>query len=202
MTVLYRVTFKSYMKPRNKVMHWVWVHIIQSNVYFFYKVVPLNTRSRKLAHRAPHFSFDWLKRRYEAGLANREFPVLTCYPDGRRLYSCSTVHQISYFMTFLSVYFFLRHLQFFADFWPTLMVFRLFPSRSTYRDILVGLLGRVIGPTQGLYRHRTTQHRNTRTQIHAPRRIRTCDPNVRAVLDSTCLRPLSHWDRLLGLFTP
>jgi hypothetical protein len=32
---------------------------------------------------------------------------------------------------------------------------------------MVGLLGRVISPSQGLYLHRTTQHRNTRTNIHA-----------------------------------
>jgi hypothetical protein len=35
---------------------------------------------------------------------------------------------------------------------------------------LVGLLGRVIGPTQGLYLHRTTQHRETQTHIHAQSR--------------------------------
>jgi len=53
---------------------------------------------------------------------------------------------------------------------------------------LVGLLGRGINPTQGLYLHRTTQHRKTRTHIHAPSSVRTCDPNVRAAEDSTCLR--------------
>jgi hypothetical protein len=37
--------------------------------------------------------------------------------------------------------------------------------------------------------HRTTQHRNTQTHIHAPSRIRTCDLNV----DSTCLRPLPQF---------
>jgi hypothetical protein len=42
---------------------------------------------------------------------------------------------------------------------------------------------------------RTTQHRNTRTHIHAPTRIRPCDPNVQAAVDSTCLRPLGYWDR-------
>jgi hypothetical protein len=35
--------------------------------------------------------------------------------------------------------------------------------------------------------HRTTQHRNTQTHIHAPSRIRTWDLNVQAVEDSTCL---------------
>jgi hypothetical protein len=62
---------------------------------------------------------------------------------------------------------------------------------------LAGLLGRGISPTQGLYLHRTTQHRKTRTHIHASGWIRTHDPSVRAVEDSTCLRPLGHWDRLL-----
>jgi hypothetical protein len=42
---------------------------------------------------------------------------------------------------------------------------------------LVGLLGR---------------HRETQTHIHAPSRIRNCDPNVRAAEDSTCLRPRGH----------
>jgi hypothetical protein len=36
---------------------------------------------------------------------------------------------------------------------------------------MVGLLGRGISPTQGLYLHRTTQHRKTRTHIHAPSRM-------------------------------
>jgi hypothetical protein len=60
---------------------------------------------------------------------------------------------------------------------------------------LLGLLGRGISPTQGLYLHRTTQHRKTRTNIHASSGIRTHDPSVRAVEDSTCLRPRGHCDR-------
>jgi hypothetical protein len=56
------------------------------------------------------------------------------------------------------------------------------PGRLTYRRFLdlfrhmVGLLGRVISPSQGLYLHRTTQHRNTRTNIHTLSGIRTHDP--------------------------
>jgi hypothetical protein len=42
---------------------------------------------------------------------------------------------------------------------------------------MVGLLGRVIIPSQGLYLHRTTQHRKTRTNIHALSGIRTHDPS-------------------------
>jgi hypothetical protein len=41
---------------------------------------------------------------------------------------------------------------------------------------MVGLLGRVISPLQGLYLHRTTHHRKTRTNIHALSGIRTHDP--------------------------
>jgi hypothetical protein len=40
----------------------------------------------------------------------------------------------------------------------------------------VGFLGRVISSSQGLYLHRTTQHRKTRTNIHALSGIRTRDP--------------------------
>jgi hypothetical protein len=57
---------------------------------------------------------------------------------------------------------------------------------------LVGLLGRGISPTQGLYLPRTTQGRKMRTHIHASSRIRTHDPSVRAAEVSTCLRPLGQ----------
>jgi hypothetical protein len=61
---------------------------------------------------------------------------------------------------------------------------------------LVGLLGRGISPAlRPLPTHRKTQHRQTQTHIHAPSKIRTCDPNVRAAEDSTCLRSRGHWDR-------
>jgi hypothetical protein len=46
-----------------------------------------------------------------------------------------------------------------------------------YNRYMVGLLGRVISPSQGLYLHRTTQHRKTRTNIHALSGTRTHDPN-------------------------
>jgi hypothetical protein len=57
------------------------------------------------------------------------------------------------------------------------------PDRLTYRRFLelfrhtVGLLGRVISPSQGLYLHRTTQHWKTRTNIHALSGIRTHNPS-------------------------
>jgi len=59
---------------------------------------------------------------------------------------------------------------------------------------LVGHLGRGVSPTQGHYLHTAAQHRNTRTHVRATSGIRTCDPNVQAAKDSTCLRLLSHWD--------
>jgi hypothetical protein len=90
-------------------------------------------------------------------------------------------------------------LAFFLSFF--MVLFYLEVSRGFYLWIyrqLVGFLGWVIGPTQGLYLHRTTQHRETQTHTHAPSRIRTCDLNIRATDDRTCLRPLGYWDRLLA----
>jgi hypothetical protein len=46
--------------------------------------------------------------------------------------------------------------------------------------------------TRPLTKHRTIQHRNTQTHIHAPSKIRNWDVNVQAVVDSTCLRPLGY----------
>jgi hypothetical protein len=56
-------------------------------------------------------------------------------------------------------------------------------GRLTYRRFLelfrhvLGLLGRVINPSQGLYQHWTTQHRKTRTNIHALSGIQTHYPS-------------------------
>jgi hypothetical protein len=48
--------------------------------------------------------------------------------------------------------------------------FRMLTSELMYLfRQLVGLLGRGISPTQGLYLHRITQHRKTRTHISMPR---------------------------------
>jgi uncharacterized BrkB/YihY/UPF0761 family membrane protein len=70
-------------------------------------------------------------------------------------------------------------------------------SSETYGSVgqLVRLLGWGIGLTQDLYLHRTTQHRKTRTYIHASSGIRNHNPSFRAAEDSTCLRPFGHWDR-------
>jgi hypothetical protein len=73
------------------------------------------------------------------------------------------------------------------DFFSVALQSFLDPDRLTYRRFLelfrhmVGLLGRVISPSQGLYLHRTTQHRKTRTNIHALSGIRTHDPSNQPV---------------------
>jgi hypothetical protein len=58
----------------------------------------------------------------------------------------------------------------------------------------VGLLGRVISPSQGRYLHkRQHTHRiNAHTDIHDLSGIRTHDPSVRASEESSCLRPRGH----------
>jgi hypothetical protein len=63
----------------------------------------------------------------------------------------------------------------------------------------VGLLGRVISQSQGLYLY-TGQHKHRKTHkhinIHASSRIRTYDHGgIRASEDSSCLRPLCYRDR-------
>jgi hypothetical protein len=63
---------------------------------------------------------------------------------------------------------------------------------------MVGLLGRVISPSQGRYLH-AGQHKhriNTYTDIHTLSRIRTQAPSIRGREDISCLRPLGHCDRL------
>jgi hypothetical protein len=64
----------------------------------------------------------------------------------------------------------------------------------------VGILGRVISQSQGLYLN-TEQHKHgmnayTHTpNIHVSSGIRTHDPRVRANKDSSCLRPRGYCDR-------
>jgi hypothetical protein len=66
---------------------------------------------------------------------------------------------------------------------------------------LVGLLGRVISSSQGLYLYTNTEkstHTHTQTltlNIHALSGIRTHDPGFRASEDSVCLRKLGYRDR-------
>jgi hypothetical protein len=60
----------------------------------------------------------------------------------------------------------------------------------------VGLLGRVISPSQGRYLN-IRQHKRIHTpNIHALSGIKTHDPSVRASEDSSCLRPRGYCHRL------
>jgi hypothetical protein len=54
---------------------------------------------------------------------------------------------------------------------------------------LVGLFGWGIGSKQGIYLHRTTQHRKMWTNICASSGIQTHDSNAGAVQNHACLRP-------------
>jgi hypothetical protein len=56
-----------------------------------------------------------------------------------------------------------------------LFQFRIISEIMNHRH-MVGLLGRVISSSQGLYLYRTTQHKKTRTNIHAISGIQTHDP--------------------------
>jgi hypothetical protein len=64
----------------------------------------------------------------------------------------------------------------------------------------VGLLGRVIIPSQSLYLN-TGQHKHT-PNIHVLSGIRTHDPSVRTSEDSSCLRPRGYCDRLVLSLSP
>jgi hypothetical protein len=61
------------------------------------------------------------------------------------------------------------------SFGPSPLLIFWFPNLFRH---MVGLLGRVISSSQGLYLHRTTQHRKTRTNIHTLSGIRS---SVRAI---------------------
>jgi hypothetical protein len=64
----------------------------------------------------------------------------------------------------------------------------------------VGLLGRGISSSQGLYLH-AEQHKHRinahNTDIRASSGMGTHDPSVRVSEDSSCLRPRGHCDRPL-----
>jgi hypothetical protein len=73
---------------------------------------------------------------------------------------------------------------------------------------MVGLLRRVISPSQGLYLHRTTQYRNTWTNIHAFSGIRTHDPSnqpakTQASDRTATVTGVSHltWTTLVSSYT-
>jgi hypothetical protein len=79
-------------------------------------------------------------------------------------------------------------------------------GRLTYRFLLlfrhvVGLLRRVISPSQGLYLHRIIQHRKTRTNIHALSGIRTHDPsNQPAKIHASDLTAQKKTPKIVGLY--
>jgi hypothetical protein len=66
---------------------------------------------------------------------------------------------------------------------------------------MVGLFGRVISPSQGLYLHRTTQHRKTRKNIHALSGIRTHDPSNQLAKTHTSDRTATATGEELCTFT-
>jgi hypothetical protein len=74
--------------------------------------------------------------------------------------------------------------------WPVLQFRNLFYTT-------VGLLGRVISPSQGRYLHkRQHKHRiNAHTDIYDLSGIRTHNPSVRASEDSSCFRPRGQCDQ-------
>jgi hypothetical protein len=61
----------------------------------------------------------------------------------------------------------------------------------------LGLLGRVISSSQGLYLYKNTEKRtqNTNTKHPCPGWIGTHGPGFRASKDSSCLRQLGYRDR-------
>jgi hypothetical protein len=59
---------------------------------------------------------------------------------------------------------------------------------------LVGLLGRVISPSQGPYLHTEQQKHRINANIYVLSGIRTYEPNVRASEDISCFRPRGHCD--------
>jgi hypothetical protein len=81
-------------------------------------------------------------------------------------------------------------------FYSPLLDLGLFFSFVIFFTQMVGLLGRVISPSQGRYLH-TGQHKhkeNSHTDTHALSGFRTHDPIVQPSEDSSCLRPRGHCD--------
>jgi hypothetical protein len=107
----------------------------------------------------------------------------TCFPFNCALFACEACYMLTEKHFFLFLFFFF--LMPFSG-----VGFFLF-TYGSFRH-LVGLLGRGIRPVP---RPLSTQDNTTQTHIHAPSRIRTCDPDVRAAEDTNCLRPRGHWDR-------
>jgi hypothetical protein len=87
------------------------------------------------------------------------------------------------------------HLGACSNFWSIGLISQFLDNSQT-----VGLFGRVISSSQGLYLN-TGQHKHRKTHTHTkhpcPEWIRTHDPGLRASEDSTYLRPLGYRGRLL-----
>jgi hypothetical protein len=81
-------------------------------------------------------------------------------------------------------------------FWRTFLpIFRTFLNILTFsRTLWMG--GVIYQPSQGLYLHRTTQHRKMRTYIHASSGIQTHDPNVQVAKTYT----LDHAAAVIGSY--
>jgi hypothetical protein len=84
-----------------------------------------------------------------------------------------------------------------GSFSPYRAPWHLLQFRNHFFTQTVGLLGRVISPSQGRYLHTgQAKHRiKAYTDIHALRGIRTHDLSARMSEDSSCLRPRGHCDR-------
>jgi hypothetical protein len=75
----------------------------------------------------------------------------------------------------------------------------LFFSSMIFFTLTVGLLGRLISPSQGRYLH-TGQHKrriNARPNIHTLSGNRNHDPRFRTSEESSCLKPRDRCDRTL-----
>jgi hypothetical protein len=95
-----------------------------------------------------------------------------CLTDGVNCETVSMSHSITDVYTFIS---------FFHSFWPLIFSFLIILQT-------VGLLGRVISSSQGLYLN-ARQHKHI-LNIHALYGIRNYDPSFRAREDSSCLIPV------------
>jgi hypothetical protein len=75
------------------------------------------------------------------------------------------------------------------QFWENLGCILMRGFETVFVRQLVGLLGRGVVPSQGLYLHRIAQHRKTKTIIHTLNGIRTHDPRIQAVKPHDTDRP-------------
>jgi hypothetical protein len=67
-------------------------------------------------------------------------------------------------------------------------------SHRMFRNLTKTRLDELPARRKGLYLHRTTQHRNTKTNTYAPSRIRTHSSSNQTA-KTYALRPRGYWDR-------